>query len=233
VPGSWKTALRRLRAVWSAGLRGLRVPVNTTSTKQVASQWSRLASEAFVRDLDRISWSGIPQVHLNHNYLITGTRDAYWVEWMRERFFPGGYAGDRCPLVAEQGIWIGSSSAAFRFRSFTGIDISEGAIERARTLADEIGLAPTIRYVAADLNGYELPPRSYDFIYFFQSLHHIEALEHVLGQCQRALRPDGFLMVNEFVGPSRFQWTARQAEMPNALTSLLPKVCAASCRAAL
>jgi SAM-dependent methyltransferase len=156
--------------------------------------------------------------------LITGSRDTYWVEWMRDRFFPGGDAGDALSLGCGAGhLDRIFKRCGFTFRSFTGIDISEGAIERARVLADEIGLAPTIRYVAVDLNGYELPPRSFDFIYFFQSLHHIEALEHVLEQCQRALRPGGLLLVNEFVGPSRFQWTSRQVEMANALTALLPE----------
>jgi len=111
----------------------------------------------------------------------------------------------------------------FTFRSFTGIDISEGAVEHARTLAEEVGLAPTIKYVADDLNHNELAPRSYDFIYFFQSLHHVEALEHVLEQCRRALRPGGLFLVNEFVGPSRFQWTPRQLDMANTLTALLPE----------
>jgi SAM-dependent methyltransferase len=60
-------------------------------------------------------------------------------------------------------------------------------------------------------------------VYFFQSLHHIEALEHVLQQCRQALRPSGLLLVNEFVGPSRFQWTPQQIDMANALLGLIPK----------
>jgi SAM-dependent methyltransferase len=195
-----------------------------SNADKVAGRWSRLASEAFVHDLERISWTGIPQIHLNHNYLITGARETYWIEWMRDRFFTGSYAGDALSL----GCGAGHLDRIFKrcglgFRSFTGIDISEGAIDRARALADEVGLAPAIRYVAEDLNRCELPPRSFDFIYFFQSLHHVEALEHVLEQCQRALRSDGLLMVNEFVGPSRFQWTSRQVEMANALIASLPE----------
>jgi SAM-dependent methyltransferase len=226
LPPKWRTALNTLRSGWKrlSGRVFSSSPNNHDPAGKVASHWSQLASEAFVQDLNRISWTGIPQVHLNHNYLITGSRETYWIEWMRERFFPGGEAGD----VLSLGCGAGHldrifKRCGFRFRSFTGIDISEGAIDRARMLADEIDLAPKIRYLAADLNHYELPPRSFDFIYFFQSLHHIEALEHVLAQCRLALRPEGLLMVNEYVGPSRFQWTARQAEMANALMTLLPE----------
>jgi SAM-dependent methyltransferase len=190
----------------------------------VADRWSGLASEAFVHDLERVSWSGIPQVHQNHDYLITGSRATPWVDWLRDRFFPGGDAGDTLSLGCGAGhLDRIFKQCGFRFRSFTGIDISEEAIERARALADEVGLAPVVRYTAGDLNRMELAPCGYDFIYFFQSLHHIEALEHVLGQCQRALRPNGVLLVNEFVGPSRFQWTAKQIEMANQLAALLPE----------
>jgi SAM-dependent methyltransferase len=209
----WKSTIRTLRRGWRRG-----------DAATVASRWARLASDAFVQDLDRISWTGIPQVHANHNFLITGSRNTYWVDWMRERFFPSGDAGDALSLGCGAGhLDRIFKRCGFSFRSFTGIDISEGAIERARALADEVHLAPTVRYIAADLNDYVLPPDRFDFIYFFQSLHHIEALEHVLEQCRKALRPGGLLLVNEFVGPSRFQWTRRQVDMANALLALLPE----------
>jgi SAM-dependent methyltransferase len=226
LPSKSRLNLRKFLAGWKHLSRRIlgSVRKNRSNSGKVASQWSGLASEAFVRSLERISWSGIPQVHLNHNYLITGSRDTYWVDCIRQRFFPGGDAGDGLSLGCGAGhLDRILKQRGFRFRSFTGIDISEGAIEQARALADEIALAPKIRYTAADLNHCELPPQSFDFIYFFQSLHHIEALEHMLEQCQRALRPEGLLMVNEFVGPSRFQWTSRQLEMANALTRLLPE----------
>jgi SAM-dependent methyltransferase len=223
----WKTTLRALRKGWrnvsSRRTRGVGRSVRSDAAT-VASRWARLASDAFVQDLDRISWTGIPQVHLNHNFLITGRRETYWVDWMRDGFFPAGEGGDALSLGCGAGhLDRVFKRCGFSFRSFTGIDISEGAIERARALAGEVHLAPTIRYVAADLNHHALPPESFDFVYFFQSLHHIEALEHVLGQCRQSLRPGGLLMVNEFVGPSRFQWTPRQVEMANALLALVPE----------
>ena len=70
----------------------------TGGVATVASRWAGLASEDFVHDLERLSWTGIPQVHLNHNYLITGDRNTYWVDWMRDRFFPDGDAGDTLSL---------------------------------------------------------------------------------------------------------------------------------------
>jgi len=223
----WKTTLRAirrgLRDVSSGRPPGAGRDIGKDADT-VSRRWARLASDEHVQDLDRLSWTGIPQVHLNHNFLITGSREIYWVEWMRDRFFPAGQAGDALSL----GCGAGHLDRIFKrcgysFRSFTGMDISEGAVAQARTLAEEVQLAPTIRYLASDLNRATLPPDSFDFIYFFQSLHHIEALEHALEQCRQALRPGGLLMVNEFVGPSRFQWTRRQMDLATALLLCLPE----------
>ena len=190
---------------------------------RAAGYWARLASDAFVEDLGRVSWTGLPQIHLNHNALITGDRNTYWIDWMRDRHFSGGALGDALSL----GCGAGHLDRIFKqrgcqFRSFTGIDISQAAVDRARELAVGSGLAPSISYVAADLNRHRLPSDAFDFIYFFQSLHHIEALEWILDQCRGALRPGGLLLVNEFVGPSRFQWTARQLDEANAALAAIP-----------
>jgi SAM-dependent methyltransferase len=194
------------------------------SAERVAGCWGRLASDAFVEDLGRVSWSGLPQIHLNHNFLITGSRDVYWVEWLRDRYFHGGEAGDALSLGCGAGhLDRIFKRCGYRFRSFTGIDISGPAVDRARELATEVGLAPALSYQAADLNRHALPADSFDLIYFFQSLHHIESLEFALDQCHAALRPGGILLVNEFVGPSRFQWTDRQLDEANSVFSTLPE----------
>ena len=139
-PGGMKMnpTLRALRSGWkrvSGRIGGVRNKTRNSAAK-VASRWAGLASDTFVQDLERVSWTGIPQVHLNHNFLITGSRETYWIDWMRERFFPGGDAGDTLSLGCGAGhLDRIFKEHGFSFRSFTGIDISEEAIDRARTLA--------------------------------------------------------------------------------------------------
>jgi SAM-dependent methyltransferase len=199
-------------------------PRRDNSTEKVSAHWDQLASDQFKREMELSAWIGIPQVHLNFNYLLTGSRDVYWAVRLRELYFPNGEAGDVLSLGCGDGhLDRIFKNCGFHFRSVTGIDLSPRAIERAQALAEEMKLAPRISYLATDLNVATLPPSAFDFIYFFQSLHHIEALEHMLGECRRALRPGGVLMVNEFVGPSRFQWDDQQVEMANALINVLPE----------
>jgi SAM-dependent methyltransferase len=53
-------------------------------------------------------------------------------------------------------------------------------------------------------------------------MHHFEALEHINQQIRRALRPEGLLILQDYVGPKRFQFPARQKEVVNLCLSLLP-----------
>lgn len=190
----------------------------------VSRCWDRQADRSFHKDFNRLSWSGIPQVHLNHNYLVTGDRDSYWISYLRDKYFDDGDAGDTLSLGCGEGhVDRIMKDCGFRFKSFTGMDISPASIKKAQKLANEVELAPDIRYVVTDLNEYDLPADSFDFIYFFQSLHHIESLEKILSGCARALRKGGLLMVNDYVGPSRFQWREDQQRMASELVALLPE----------
>lgn len=103
-----------------------------------------------------------------------------------------------------------------------GIDVAPGAIEKAIASAREEGL-PSLRYRVEDADALRLEPESYDVVFGVHSVHHIAALEHVFEQVSRALKPDGFLFLNEFVGPSRFQWTQRQLDVVNGLLRALPE----------
>jgi SAM-dependent methyltransferase len=195
----------------------------STAPEIVADQWDQTASDAFVRELERRSWTGVPAVHANHNYLVTGSRDVMWIDWLRDHYFPGGEVGD----VLSLGCGTGHldrlfAQHGFVMRSLYGLDVSPAAIQQARRLSEAAPPAPVIRYAADDLNRSTLPAGAYDFIYFYQSLHHIEALEHVLDGCRKLLRPGGRLLVNEYVGPSRFQWTRQQERFANQQLATLP-----------
>lgn len=102
-------------------------------------------------------------------------------------------------------------------------DVSAGSIELARRLAAEQGLGERIHYWVADLNRDTLPESAYDAVVIKQALHHFENLEHVYRQIRGSLRPGGLFMFNEFVGPTRFQWTDLQLGHMNRLLGELPK----------
>lgn len=58
-----------------------------------------------------------------------------------------------------------------------------------------------------DLNFVELKSNTYDFILCHGILHHLINLEHVLEQINRALKPHGLLLIYEYVGEDRMQFS--------------------------
>ncbi len=102
-------------------------------------------------------------------------------------------------------------------------DVSPESIRLAAELAASAGMAERIRYAVADLDHLELPPGTYDVVIAKMALHHLENLERVYRQIRQSLLPGGIFMFNEFVGPSRFQWTNLQLELMNELLEALPE----------
>ncbi len=101
-------------------------------------------------------------------------------------------------------------------------DISGESIALAVELAEAQGHSGRLHYRVENIDEIELPAATYDFVVIKQALHHIERLEHVYDQLHRALKPNGVLMLNEYVGPSRFQWTPLQLELMNKMFKTLP-----------
>ena len=103
-----------------------------------------------------------------------------------------------------------------------GVDASEASLEIARTAATEEGLSG-ITYRAGNLNTLTLPRSRYDLIAFHASLHHVRSVEKLLARVDRALTPGGVLFLEEWIGPSRTEWTAARLSRLRTLYSKLPE----------
>ena len=106
-------------------------------------------------------------------------------------------------------------------RNFHGIDISENAIQEARTTAARDQLP--ITYEVADLNFVTLPPSAFDLVVAQTSLHHVLFLEHVAEQIWQTLKPAGFLWVHDFIGETQGQYDPERLTIINQILALLPE----------
>ncbi|MDB9411855.1 hypothetical protein [Microcystis aeruginosa] len=59
-------------------------------------------------------------------------------------------------------------------------------------------------------------------VFASMSAHHFSELEHIYSQVRTALKPNGFFVLNEYVGPTQFQWTDEQLVLINDLLKILP-----------
>lgn len=103
-----------------------------------------------------------------------------------------------------------------------GTDISEGAINKAIEKANEENIN-NIEYFTADLNTHVLPANEYDLIWANGALHHIKDLEYVLMKLYTSLKPGGFMICNEYVGPKYYQFGKIQISLINTLWDILPE----------
>jgi SAM-dependent methyltransferase len=89
-------------------------------------------------------------------------------------------------------------------------------------MASDAGLGASIEYSVLDLNKAELPKAAYDAIFAISSVHHVFDLENLFDQCRRALKPTGLFLLDEYIGPSRFQTPPHVVELINRLLGVLP-----------
>jgi len=100
-------------------------------------------------------------------------------------------------------------------------DYSRACLEWARDLAAQEGIK-NIHYRQADINTIDLPPERYDFVVSVAALHHVQNLEHALGQISRSIKPGGLFFYDEYVGPNRMQWSDEVLKIVNSTLKIIP-----------
>ncbi len=167
-------------------------------------------------------WQSFILTQRNINKAIAGDPDENWLHFTKRRFFEqpkelGLSLGCGYGVLEREAVKLG---IAERFDAF---DISPEAVDVAREEAEAQGLGDRIDYAAADLNTIELEPGRYGTVFAIQTLHHIEALEHLLDQIRSSLTKDGLFVINEYVGPARFQFPDDRLPLMNKLLATIPE----------
>lgn len=209
---------RILKTVFNAFRRSVGNNVNITS-----EHWGK---EAGTWQVGRgIHWTEHQAVQDRINKMVSGdhSRDAYrfLIDFLSKH-------GMRLPLSRCLTLGCGAGDlerglAQYNFCiKHDAYDIADGAIKRAKQKATETGLS-NISYYVSDINNIALPSDTYDLVFGVQAVHHFSNLEHIFSEVRKALKTGGFFVLNEFVGPTKFQWTDRQLTIINSLLQILPE----------
>jgi SAM-dependent methyltransferase len=185
--------------------------------------WGRTAREkSETVEWRRYYWQSHPLTLKHINRLISGDENVDWLSYTKQRFFPqavgpGLSLGCGHGTVEREAIELGICE------TFVGLDISQEALDVAARDADNVGLGERIRYQQADLNVADLERDAYDVVFAVQVLHHVDNLEHLFDQIAGSLRARGLFVINEYVGPARFQWLDKTQDVMNRILELLPE----------
>jgi SAM-dependent methyltransferase len=105
---------------------------------------------------------------------------------------------------------------------FTLFELSAVAVERGRVQAAEAGLSDKMTFRTEDGLEAETREAVYDFVYWNNSLHHMFDVKAALEWSLRVLRKGGVLLMDDFVGPTRMQWSDQLLEINTSVRQALP-----------
>jgi SAM-dependent methyltransferase len=168
-------------------------------------------------------WMGHPLVRHAINRRVTGDPLLWPITALKRQLDARG-------MRVAKALSIGSGVGAFErtlidqgiASDVTGVDISDTILTEARRGAAEAGMA--IEYIAADARALMRErPASFDAVFFHASLHHFDQLDDLMAAIKGTLRPNGFLWYDEYVGPSRDEWTPWKLVGPNLAYYRLPR----------
>jgi SAM-dependent methyltransferase len=167
--------------------------------------WDR---EVSIEAFHSTNWMQNPVIHESINASIgTPERPLWPLDWFEE------WLGARRPFRRALSIGCGTGALErdlIRRNLFESIDAFDGSIASlgiAREEAEKAGMRARIRYFAGDFNRPALPRAHYDVVFVHQAMHHVGKLEKLFRAILHALKPNGLLYLDEYIGPSRHEWT--------------------------
>jgi SAM-dependent methyltransferase len=171
--------------------------------RQVGEYWGQ--REPHIR-----SWWQSPIVVAEIQRRVTGDPAKSFEEYFRERHCPQPF-GRALSLGAGSGHMERAMLELGICREILGVDISEARVEHANALVPE-HMRGRLVFECANLEVWR-PSGRFDLLIARDVLHHIARLEELCESIVELLMPGALLYVDEFVGPTRFQWTDKQLEV--------------------
>jgi SAM-dependent methyltransferase len=159
----------------------------------------------------------------DHIYrLVSGGSQKYWLNWLMEDYFSNVPA-----FKSSLSVCCGDGSHELelykskKVKFVRGFDISAGAIRQANEKFLRAGaMQDSFLLEVKDANNLDIRDH-FDLILSTGALHHVTELENLLDKMHGMLRPNGYFVMLEYVGPNRFQWTPRQCELINGFLAQL------------
>lgn len=167
-------------------------------------------------------WNMVPEVRQRLNSLASGDPSINYEQHVIDKYLRG-----RTDLKL---LSIGCGTASHElyfaqhgpFSLVHGIDLAPQLIKSAQLQAAEMNLENT-RFEVKDFIT-DTFKEKYDVVLFHQSLHHFENFDFILAKfLPQVLAKNGCLVLNEFVGPTRLQWTKEQLMAINQTLGELPE----------
>lgn len=171
-------------------------------------------------------WMTHPWVVSRVNELVGGVRSNVWGDGLLVRLQQ--LIDEQGPL--RRGISVACGKGAIELNlvrkgiieSFDCFDLANERVQAGRLVAVRSGLSDRFRPHCADAFKEPIESGSYDLVYWRNALHHMMDTRAAIEWSFRILRPGGIVYLDDYVGPSRFQYSDEQVERFNLIRKQLP-----------
>jgi ubiquinone/menaquinone biosynthesis C-methylase UbiE len=167
------------------------------------------------------SFWNIPAIMYSWNKKITGESQTLYMHYVREKWFGGIAKINLLSIGCGEGRKEMEIARLCPEWNITGFDLSEKRIGNARSESLKRGINNVDFYVA-DVFNHQFEEAIFDIVLFDSSLHHFSNFSLLFDRLSRCLKEHGFVVINEYVGVDRFQWTREQLVAANGMLRTIP-----------
>lgn len=169
------------------------------------------------------NWWDIPYVRKRWNKMISGNENVNYEEYLVKTVL----SKKKHLKLLSLGSGVCSHEIKLakhdNFKKITCVDFSEHRLSEAKKAAKKDNLN-NIAFVCSNVENYNFTRNQFDVVLFNSSLHHFKNVESLLmKKINYCLRDSGLLVINEYVGPNRLQFSNFQLKKINEAIEVIPK----------
>ena len=151
-----------------------------------------------------------------HQRMSGGQTKKYWLRWLIEDYFAGKSFNNLLSLGCGMGNHEVTLATAKFAKTIDAFDFSEASLDMAKRRAEIAGVK--VNFYTDDFNTFSLDSgKKYDIAFCSGSLHHVKEIERFLEIVHQSLHPEGYFIVNEYVGDNYCIYSRKKVELINRL----------------
>jgi len=187
-----------------------------SKTQIIKEHWDNVSN---TKSSHNFRWWGSPTIWNHYNRLTSGDEGGL-IQLLKQKLNGG---------VLEKGVSVGCGIGVTEMKlilegvvsHFDLYELSEVRIKQGLQRAKELNILDKIAYHNEDVFQ-SIEKETVELVYWYDSLHHMFDVDEAVKWCRQILKNDGFFCMNEYTGPSRFQFSDKSLEIATAIRSALP-----------
>jgi len=184
---------------------------------------SRISSAFNTFRLENTNWWDVPAVQTRWNKMISGDYNVDFRDYLINQHLKGKKDLKVLSLgsgTCQHELYYAGFSEIFT--EILCVDLGANNLQQAQQIANDKHLK-NIHFKCEDIYKTKFKNNYYDLVVFHASLHHFSNLDELFkDKILPALKVDGCLFINEYVGVNRFQFPKKQIQAINKALNIIP-----------